>query len=485
MRSTKCSLVLLLLGTALASPACGDGDDDGVNATAGSGGKSGSAGTAGAANGGEHAGESNGGVAGSAAGFAGDTNAPDAAGAPPIGEGGAADHAGGAGGAGGAAPASAVFHVYVGCAVPEGTLQSYRVSNGAFTALPSTTTDGSISNSAFNQAEDLLYVAHAVGSGPAARITTFARNVTTGALTPVGTPADVPFAMFGSGGMDAGGGGTAAGAGTGGAAAANPLPQTLTLDASESHLAVPNYGAGNVYVYDILQDGSVGEIVSADDGGLNAHHAVFSNNQDFMLVPYLGSNQIKVYAYEASTGAITLDSTVPMSASSSGPRHLALHPNGMWLYAINETAGGPGSASGSIELFSFDQSDGGLTPAQTYPVPLPDGYAGAKNGAEIAIAPSGNFLYVSMRLDSVAEGSLVVYSIAANGALTFVEQQSSRGLTPRQFSLSTDGAWLVVGNQSSATIELFSVDGSSGGLSFVAEQPVCESPRFARFAAIK
>src|SRR6185369_5981576 len=111
-------------------------------------------------------------------------------------------------------------------------------------------------------------------------------------------------------------------------------------------------------------------------------------------------------AYEPNTGVITLDSSVPMPASSSGPRHLALHPNGMWLYTIDETAGGAESPSGAIDLFSFDQSDGELTPAQTYPVPLPDGYTGLKNGSEIVISPAGDFLYVSMRLDNVAQGSL-------------------------------------------------------------------------------
>src|SRR6185295_17863591 len=76
------------------------------------------------------------------------------------------------------------------------------------------------------------------------------------------------------------------------------------------------------------------------------------------------------------------------------------------------------------------------------------------------------FLYVSMRLDGVTPGSLVVYGIDDNGGLTFVEQQSSRGLTPRQFCLSKDGKQLIVGNQNSAKIELFAVDTESGALSF-------------------
>ena len=127
-----------------------------------------------------------------------------------------------------------------------------------------------------------------------------------------------------------------------------------------------------------------------------------------------------------------------------------------------------------------------MTSSATISVPLPAGYTGAKNGAEIEIAPSGNILFVSMRLDSVAQGSVVAYSInATTGALTLIEQDSSRGVTPRQFSLSKDGQLLVVGNQTSNTIALFRVDPGTGSLTFVSTQNVCTSPRFARMALVK
>ena len=91
-----------------------------------------------------------------------------------------------------------------------------------------------------------------------------------------------------------------------------------------------------------------------------------------------------------------------------------------------------------------------------------------------------------MRLDSVAQGSVVAYSInTTTGALTLIEQESSRGVTPRQFSLSKDGQLLVVGNQTSNTIAVFRVDAATGGLTFVNTQNVCTSPRFARMALAK
>ena len=245
----------------------------------------------------------------------------------------------------------------------------------------------------------------------------------------------------------------------------------------------PNYATGNVYVYGVATDGSVGSLVSWHQGGMNAHHAVFTLNNNFVMVPYLGSNLISVYGFNPTTGALTPSSTVASPAAMSNPRHLALHPNGMWLYAINELAGGATSASGTIDVFSVNQTSGAVAPVATVTVPLPTGYTGLKNGSEIDIAPAGDLLFVSMRLDNAAEGSLVSYMVnATTGVLTLIEQESSRGITPRHFSLSKDRRLLVVGNQNSNTVAVFRVDPVTGAMTFAADRDVCFSPRFARMA---
>jgi 6-phosphogluconolactonase len=203
---------------------------------------------------------------------------------------------------------------------------------------------------------------------------------------------------------------------------------------------------------------------------------LWSAANNFVFVPYLGSNYIRSYAFNQTSGAITQSSSVTLPTAMTGPRHLALHPNGDWLYSINETAG-------TIDQFSINQTTGVLTSVAEYTVPLPTGYSGLKNGSEIDIAPVGNLLFVSMRLDNVAVGSLVSYMInPTTGALTLIEQDSSHGVTPRQFSLSKDRRLLVVGNQNSNTIAVFSVDPTTGNMTYIANHDVCLSPRFARMA---
>lgn len=381
------------------------------------------------------------------------------------------------GGAIDGAPAT-TLHVYVGCADTTGTIQLYTMNSATAVLTPVSTSlaGGAISNAELNDTADRFYVIHTI-SGES-KASTYARDTKAGGLTLMGSPVAVPYNPPGTTGLD---GGVDAGA-----ASTNAGPQTLTFDRTGQFVAVPNYYSGNVYIYSVGKDGAIGQLLSWHNAGKNAHHAVFSANNKFMLVPYLGSNMIQVYGFDPTSGAITAGKSTTLPNADSGPRHVALHSNGNWLYAINETAGGASSTAGTIDFFKVDQAAGTVTSAATYQVPLPTGYSGAKNGGEIEISPSGNLLYVSMRLDGTAQGSLVSYRIGADaGALTLIEQESTHGATPRQFSLSKDGRLLLVGNQNSNTMAVFRTDPATGEMTFVSTRDVCASPRFVKMAAAK
>ena len=76
------------------------------------------------------------------------------------------------GSAGGGGTAAANLHLYVGCADSTGTIQSYTVNGttGALAPLGTFVAGGAIPNCEFNDAEDRLYVAHAIDNE--GRITT-------------------------------------------------------------------------------------------------------------------------------------------------------------------------------------------------------------------------------------------------------------------------------------------------------------------------
>lgn len=346
-------------------------------------------------------------------------------------------------------------HLYVGCRDATGTIQHYRISGatGAVVLVDVALANAAVSNSAIDACEDFLYVAHT----DTGRISTFTRDGDSGSLT-LDSAVSVP------GSPDP---------------ASNPATQTLEIDHTGRFLLAANYTANTTLVYALEPSGRVGDLVATREDGLNAHNTLLNFRNEFVLVPYLGSNTIAVYRFNQRTGGLTPNvpflTTLP--TSMSGPRHVAFHPNTRWFYAISESAG-------AIDLFTFDNEEGTLAHRQTVSS-LPADFTGAaRSGSEIAIDASGQFLYVSNRLDQVATGILGVYAIGRHdGKLSPLQFESSRGVTPRQFSLSPDGRLLVVGNQGSNNMSVFKVNGKTGLLTYVATTPVCAIPFFARMVA--
>ncbi|MEO8180367.1 MAG: beta-propeller fold lactonase family protein [Deltaproteobacteria bacterium] len=396
-----------------------------------------------------------------------------------LGVSGAGTSAGGSSGA-----ASGAADLYVGCRDMAGTIQHYRISSasGALTLVDTAQANATTSNFEVNADETFVYIAHA----DEGRITTFSRDRETGALTLedfVTVPGNAerdPDARepYNVDCVDV----------DNPAAPTNPATQTLTLAPGENRLIASNWCANTLLVYEVDSDGTVGELVQTLIDGAKSHHAVFNSTGEFVLVPYFGSDVIAVYDFARDTGMLSpvapLKTEVPEANGSSGPRHLAFHPTQTtWLYSINETGG-------SISFFKFDETTGTLQHQQTISS-LPDNSpftveALNRSGSEIEIDQAGRFLYVSNRVDGVANGSIGVYSIAqGDGTLTPIEWEDTGGATPRHFTLSPDGQLLVVTNQGSNNMSVFSVDPASGELDLVETAGVCDVPFFARMIALR
>src|SRR5204863_228322 len=61
--------------------------------------------------------------------------------------------------------------------------------------------------------------------------------------------------------------------------------------------------------------------------------------------------------------------------------------------------------------------------------------------------------------------TIVVFAIdEKNGKLTHVENQSTRGKTPRNFAIDDTGGWLLAENQESDTIVVFRIEPQMGKL---------------------
>ncbi len=160
----------------------------------------------------------------------------------------------------------------------------------------------------------------------------------------------------------------------------------------------------------------------------------------------------------------------------SGPRHLALHPQGRFAYVINEL-------QNSVTAFARDPERGGLTPLQTISTLPPEEKALPNySTAEVLVHPSGRFLYGSNR----GHDSIAVFSIdQKSGRLTFVETQPTQGSTPRGFGIDPTGAYLLAGNQRSDSVVVFRINQETGRLTPTGAKIDVGAPVSVKFVAAR
>ena len=242
-------------------------------------------------------------------------------------------------------------------------------------------------------------------------------------------------------------------------------PCHLSVDRAGSHLIVANYTGGNLAVLPIGADGTLGpaaqvvkhagsSVNSERQKGPHAHSIDFDADNRFAVSADLGADRVFVYRYDAMGGRLSAGLHPAVAAQpGAGPRHFAFHPNGRFGFAINEL-------SSTITAYSWDGQRGALKTLATVPT-LPRGSRQRNSTAEIRVHPGGRFLYGSNR----GHDSIAVYSVApASGTLALVEHESTRGRTPRNFTIDPTGQWLIAANQGTDTLAVFRINTKDGSL---------------------
>jgi 6-phosphogluconolactonase len=245
-------------------------------------------------------------------------------------------------------------------------------------------------------------------------------------------------------------------------------PSQLTLDRSSRVILDANYAGGYVEVVPLADDGRLGAArPRTEHSGHGAdpvrqtrpyvHCVTVDPRNRFALVADLGLDRVYVYQFDASRGAIAPHQPPHVATSpGSGPRHLAWHPSGRWIYLIEEL-------SNAITVFAWDGEAGRLDPRQTVST-LPADWSGPNTAAEILVRRDGRFVYASNRGDD----SIAVFAVEpATGHLALVSRTSSHGRTPRYMAFDPSHAWLFVANIDSDAIAQFAVDRDTGALRLV------------------
>ena len=244
----------------------------------------------------------------------------------------------------------------------------------------------------------------------------------------------------------------------------------------EGFVLTANYGSGTIGLLRIDQTGKLngpldisqhmGRGTNARQDGPHAHSAWFVPNQNIIIAVDLGTNELWFSKLDSNRNElIPSDPEKLAMAPESGPRHLDFHPNGKWIYVINEL-------SSTVTQLQIDSS--GQYEMMSTMSTLPSDFTGENLCADIHVSLDGKFLYASNR----GHNSIVIYQLnEMDGKLTLVGHEGVHGDWPRNFTLSQDGAYLLVANQKSNNIVSFKRDTQTGKLDFVAEiqapSPVC------------
>jgi 6-phosphogluconolactonase len=256
-------------------------------------------------------------------------------------------------------------------------------------------------------------------------------------------------------------------------------PCHVALDRTGKWLFIANYGGGSVAAYPVGEDGKLGEasafvqhtgssVNPQRQRGPHAHSVNPTSDGKLVLVTDLGLDQVLTYRLDPGKG--TLEPGNPPFSKvepGSGPRHLAFHPKGRFAYICNEM-------KSSVTAYSFDAAKGSLEALQTVSM-LPADFTGNSSAAEIAVHPTGRFLYASNR----GHDSIAIFTIDANkGTLTPAGHAPTQGRTPRNFAIDPSGNYLFAANQDGGNVVLFRIDQKTGKLEPTGDKvevplPVC------------
>lgn len=254
-------------------------------------------------------------------------------------------------------------------------------------------------------------------------------------------------------------------------------PCYITLDERGKHVVTANYSGGSMTLFNVKEKGVLdvaSQVINFSGKGVNTerqnaphiHCVQYSPDGNYLFATDLGTDRI--YKFKVSNDSANYlmpgEPAYFKVADGSGPRHFGFHPNGKYVYLLNEL-------SGSVIAFNYSKETGDFSEFQAIQADT----LNAGGSADIHVSPDGRFLYTSHRLEG---DRIAVFSInQLDGSLTKVGYQLTNK-HPRNFVITPNGKFLLVASRDDNTIQVFLIDSKTGLLEdtrqdIIVDMPVC------------
>ncbi|GHB78510.1 lactonase family protein [Persicitalea jodogahamensis] len=199
----------------------------------------------------------------------------------------------------------------------------------------------------------------------------------------------------------------------------------------------------------------------------HAHCVVPSPDGKYVYVSDLGTDRLMNYQIDKKSGQVVPNPAQAYFSTKpgAGPRHLAIHSSGKYLYLLNEM-------HTTLTACAID-SKGVVSELETVPT-IPADFKEKNTSAAVRIHPNGKFVYVSNR----GYNSIHGFEILKDGKLKNVGEVQKEIGTPRDFNFDPSGKFMVVGNQKTNDLVVYRVDPDTGKMTFLSKgialkDPIC------------
>lgn len=167
----------------------------------------------------------------------------------------------------------------------------------------------------------------------------------------------------------------------------------------------------------------------------------------------LGSDRIWCYRYHSESRSIkALHSGYVKAVAGSGPRHIAIHPDGGWLYCLDEL-------SNTLSVYSRNSRTGDLAYQKRLSTTDKDLVDSSFCG-DLVITLDGRFLYATNRGDN----SIASFDVSDGGSPNLKKILPTGYAGPQNLAISLDGKWLLCAHMPGNRVVSYEIDQASGML---------------------